>query len=1118
MRFAVLGPLLVTGRTTVTLERRSHRRLLSILLFASGQPVERDVLIDRFWGELAPPSARAALQTHVSQLRRILGAGVVATEAGGYRLDLAGHTVDVVEFEALVRDARSAAERAAWSEVDEAAARATALWRGPPYSELEYDEFAAPELSRLDELRAEAIELRAEALLALGRSEQALPDLERFVLEYPYRERLLLHLMLARVRVGRITEALAAYHEARARLEEIGLELSPGVRELEERILREDPALVPPRVRHNLPTRITSFVGRAGEVSELIAHLGAHRLITLTGVGGSGKTRLAIELAERVLERYPDGVWLVDLAGTSDPDLVANEVAIVLGLRGERPSVSEALTASLRGRTVLILLDNCEHLLTACAQLAERLVRAGPRVTVLATSREALGVDGELIYPVPPLATPAPDEEGAEVVAHDSVRLFADRAALSAHGFTITADNASTVANICRRLDGLPLAIELAASRMSSLSPEDVADRLDNRFRLLARSQPTSPARHQTLDATVGWSYDHLSDAERALLARLSVFSGGFTLAMVETICTDARVPAAEAASLTSALVDKSLIVAVEATEARRYRQLETIKDYARARLRETGAAAEFSRRHADWFLAMAEEAARHLEDETQLTWLDRLEAERDNLQAALDWSRAAHESAHVAALADALGWYRAKHGQFAQANADVRLALAHLGEEPEREAALRVRLAGALYSTGEEHAALEEAGHARDLVMPREPSAVKVRALTEYADLYLRIVQEDPRLAIAAAREAVATASQIADRAAEMRAFRMLGSALASAGEVEEGVAHLRRALRIAKELGAPSGVLGVHMRLQIALVEFARDERAAAEEADEALAWLDAGGDRLGGAASLAEWICYGFIKRGDWARAESTLGRVEAFHLEGSVRSSMYTLQTLLRWMRGRLDDAAAASEELRASVRATRYFRVLYPLLAQIRADQGDLPEVRRLTEEHLEAEVREAEQATKVGTLCALLRAEADAADATTGSQRQEHERRARAAMDRIRDLLERFPPRILAGFRLETPETFLLLAEAELSRVSGADPDRWRRVIAAASFEYWRVYARWRLGESLLARGRGAGARREMVAAYARATALGAEHLGRRIAAAAERAGIDLAGAPARRA
>ncbi len=1104
MRFAVLGPLVVAARSEIRLDRRSHRRLLSMLLFQAGQPIETEVLIDRFWNEEPPPTARAALQTHVSGLRRILGNRMVKTEGGRYRLDLEGHDLDRSEFEVLVSDARAAYERSAWADAADAAGRALKLWRGRPFMELEYDDFAIPEIARLDELRAEAIEMRGEALLALGRNEEALPDLERFVPEYPYRERLVGHLMLARVRLGRVKEALGAYHEARARLDEIGLEPGPELRGLEERILREDATLVPPRVRHNLPVRLTSFVGREAESDSLAVGLATHRLVTLTGVGGSGKTRLAVEVAERIMDRFPDGVWLVDLAGISDSHLVASEVAIVLGLRGEQPSLEEALAASLRDRRLLVVLDNCEHLLPSCGRLAELLVRAAPQLTVLATSREALGVNGELIHAVPPLAIPAADDEGMDAAANDSVRLFADRAALSSPGFAITPDNAITVASICRQLDGLPLAIELAASRMSSLSPEDVADRLDNRFRLLARSQPTKPARHQTLDATVAWSYDHLSDAERALFARLAVFKGGFTLEQVEAICADDRVPREGAAAIAAALVDKSLVATIETAAGRRYRLLETIRDYAQGRLRETGATHAFARRHADWFLALAEEATNHLEDHDQLAWLDRLELERDNLQAALDWALTAAASRHVAELADALGWYRAKHGQFGQGNADLRLALDHLGDAPEREAALRVRLAGALYSTGEEHAALDEVRRARNLVAGREPSAVKVRALTEYADLLLRIVQEDPEQAVEPAREAVEAASVVGDRSAELRAFRMLGSALAAAGQVDEGVAHLRRALEIARELEAPTGILGVYMRLQIALVEFAHDDRAAAQLADEALAWLDAGGDRLGGAASLAEWICYGFVKSGDWLRADATLDRVAGFHLEGSVRSSMYALRATLRWMQGRLDEARAAAEGLRESVRATRYYRMLYPLLAGIRADEGRLDEVRAIADEHWSAEVRAAEEATKVGTMWVLLRAEADAADEADGA-RDDHVRRAHAAMDRIRDLLARSPPRVLAGFRLEMPQTFLALAEAELSRVSTPDPERWRQVMREASYAYWRTYARWRLGESLLAAGQQALGRRELAAAHSEAVALGAALLRERIGAAVQK-------------
>jgi predicted ATPase/DNA-binding SARP family transcriptional activator len=1111
LRFAILGPLLVTDDGEVTIERRSHRRLLSILLFHAGQPLETDVLIDRFWGEAPPPTARAALQTHLSQLRRRLGVGVVETTGSGYRLALDGHGLDLADFLSASEVARAASRSGAWQAVVDATGDALALWRGAPFRELQDDDFAEPEIARLDELRAELIESRAEALLALGRNDEALPELERSVKQFPYRERIWEQLMLARARLGRTVDALTAYHEARRLFDEVGLDPGPALRELEERILREDPTLIPTRVRHNLPERRTRLIDRATELAEVHDLVDEHRVVSLTGVGGSGKTRLAVEVAERAMEAFLDGVWIVDLAPIADPDLVAIEVAGALGLRPERQSVAEALRESLQSRAVLVILDNCEHQIPAARTMAEALLAAGPQVRVLVTSREALGLEGERIYLVPPLEVPDSDDATAATLAgYPAVQLYADRAALVASDFAINEDNAQTVSSICRRLDGLPLAIELAAARMGSLAPEDVADRLDNRFRLLARNQPTAVPRHQTLDATVAWSYDHLSDAERGLFARLAVFNGTFNVAMVEEVGSDRRVARDAAASVLSGLVDKSLVVPLENSLGRRYRLLETIKDYARDRLRETGSVAAVQRRHADWFARLAEEAAEHFEDQGQLAWLERLDLDRDNLQAALDWSVRSGASRHVTRLADALGWYRAKRGHFGLANADVRLALDHLDEEPEREAGLRVRLAGAHYSLGEELAALEEVRRARDLVTGRAPSAAKVRALTEYADLHLRIVQENLDDAVGPAREAVAAASAIGDRAAELRAVRMLGSALAASGKVDDGVTQLHHALAIAQELETASGILGVYTRLEIALVDFAADNAAAAALADEALAWLDAGGDRLGGAASLVEWICYGFIKSGDLTRAEAILERVAGFHLEGSVRSSMFSLRTTLRWMEGRLDEAERAVEDLRDSVRATRYYRLLYPLSAEIQADRGHLEEVRRLTDEHWAAEVRPAEEPTKAGTLCALLRAEADAADGTTGARRSDHVGRAQAAMDRIHELLDRFPPRVLAGFRLETPHAFVLLAEAELSRVTTPDPDRWRRAIDALSCAYLRTYGRWRLAESLLAGGDEADGRARFADAHGEAANMGAALLRDRIAAAAGRAGISI--------
>jgi len=1081
------------------------------MLSEAGRRLDADTLIDRFWGEEPPPTARAALQTHLSGLRRQLGETLITTAAAGYRVELGAHEFDAAEFDALATTTSTAYGRAGWADVADQAVAALRLWRGHPYPELQDDAFAAPEIARLEELRAELIEMRAEALLALGRNEEALPDLERHTPEYPYRERLWEHLMLARARLGRVTDALAAYHQARAAFDELGLEPGPTLRALEERIFREDPTLVPSRIRHNLPPRLTSFVGRDVERSELPGMLAEHRLVTLTGVGGCGKTRLAFEVAEKVLLRFPDGIWMADLAAISDPNLVSNELAMVLGLPIDRPSVEGSLGESLRSRTLLILLDNCEHVLSACARLSAVLLAAGPGVRVLATSREPLGVVGELVYPVRPLDVPeTTDGDALALAGSASVRLFTDRAALVSRGFTLDSDNATTVASICRRLDGLPLAIELAAARMSSLSPEDVADRLDNRFRLLARSQPGSPARHQTLQATVAWSYDHLTDGERALFARLAVFNGTFTLEMVEDICTDPSARSEPVAAVLANLVDKSLVAPIETTGGRRYRLLETIREYARDRLRESGALADVARRHADWFLRLAEEATDHLDDSGQAAWLDRLDTERDNIQAALDWSREFGASRHVARLAEVLAWYRAKHGQFEQAIADIRTALEHLDPDPEREATLHVRAAGAMYSAAQEHAALASVRRARDLVANRDPSAVKVRALTEYADMHLRIVQDDPGEVIGAAEAAAATAAIIGDRSAHVRALRTLGTAMASAGRTEEGVFQLRRALSVARELGEPSALLGVYMRLHIALIDYAGDHHAAAELADEELAWLDAGGDRWGGAASLVEWICLGFIMSGDLVRAEELLRRVDRFHVEGSVKASKLTLHAAMRWMQGRYEEADTAIEGLREAARATRYYRVLFPLAAAVRADQGRLDEVRALTEEHGAAEVRGAEEATKVGTLSVLVRAEADAAVASRGAPREDHIQRARAATERAQELLLRSPPGVLAGFRLERPQTFLALAEAEASRLARPIPDRWRRVAEQATYAYWRTYAGWRLAESLHESGDTDEARRTVLINHQRAARMGAAQLVRQIEAWAGSAGIAL--------
>jgi predicted ATPase/DNA-binding CsgD family transcriptional regulator len=439
----------------------------------------------------------------------------------------------------------------------------------------------------------------------------------------------------------------------------------------------------PERRRHNLPSELSSFVGREKELAEVRRLLSSNRLLTLTGSGGAGKTRLALAAASELVERFEDGVWMVELASLAEPSLVPQAVAFTLGIR-ERPgsSLTGALSDYLRTRKLLLILDNCEHLIDACAELAEAWLHSCPGLRVLATSREALGITGEVAWPVPSLSLPdlrrLPDIES--LPRYESARLFVERAATVKPSFKLTEQNAPAVAHVCYRLDGIPLAIELAAARTKMLSVEEISARLGDSFRLLAAGSRTAAPRQRTLHATMDWSHELLSQKERVLFRRLSVFAGGFTLEAAESICAGEELQWGEVLVSLSQLVDKSLVVAQERDGAARYRLLETIRQYARERLEEVGEAARVREQHAGYYLAVAEEAEPELKGERQVAWLGRLEREHDNLRVAMAWLLGRGESDGAARLGWALWLFWGIRSHLAEGRRSMVRALSSRG------------------------------------------------------------------------------------------------------------------------------------------------------------------------------------------------------------------------------------------------------------------------------------------------------------------------------------------------------------------------------------------------------------------------------------------------------
>jgi predicted ATPase/DNA-binding SARP family transcriptional activator len=848
MDYGILGEVRVLrAGAPIPLGGPLVQRLLAALLVGAPEVVERDTLVERLWGNSPPATATAALQVHVSHLRQALepdlrggACSTIRTAGDGYALVIDRARIDAEHFESLVRDA----EELAGLEPEQALGdveSARALWRGRPWGALADEVWLRSDVTRIEELRRRADELWGDVQLALGRHELIVDSLARAVEAEPLREHRWEQLMLALYRCGRQADALRAFQDARHTLtEELGIEPSPVLRALDQALLDQDPSLdAPPRSprerpRHNLPAALTSLVGREDDLRATRKLVEASRLVTLTGVGGVGKTRLAVQSAADLAPRFADGAWFVELAPLSDPGLVPGSVAATLGLR-ERggQSVMDMIADYLADRSLLLVVDNCEHVIDAAARLVDTLLVAAPHLHVLAASREPLGLPFEQVFRVPVLEVPPPsdDADAGRLAGSAAVQLFVERARAVTASFVLTADNQGDVAELCRRLDGIPLALELAAVRIDSMTPAEIVHHLEHRFELLAVDREHA-GRHQTLRGTIDWSHQLLERSEQTLFSRLSVFAGGWTITTARSVATGGGLDEPTVLDGLAGLVRKSMVAAESGAKTTRYRMLESLRRYAHERLASSGEEAAVRTRHAEHFTRLVEGLADDVRGPRQDAAYGTLLTELDNIRAAFDWQLAAGDAVTALRLVRILRTFWTE----LMPSEGVQRALAAVALGGNAPAAARAGgLADAAwigYVSGRE----ECARHAEESVavseaagIPPDPEALCTLALCDFfAGSFDR--------SLARLEEAIVVSRAIDDPYEIASALTGTCMACALLGDIDAALAAGEEAVAIARDLGYVTQIAGSLAALGFAWG--ARDLERGVAFLDESLA----------------------------------------------------------------------------------------------------------------------------------------------------------------------------------------------------------------------------------------------------------------------------------------